>query len=1325
MSPSELCHIKHCSTSNEVWRKLEEVYHSRGPARKATLLKQLLFTKMRDGGNMMDHLNNFFGTVDKLSEMEILVAEDLLAILLLYSIPDSFENFRCAIEARDELPTPEALKIKLLEEFNARKEKEIQKEQHSQGAFYAKFGNKNKPQQFKNDSQRKTSEQSGNPKIGNGPNFQQKNYKCNYCHKLGHKAADCWKKGNKKQSSSNVEEAFTAVMISKTDSIKEEILRKAEYIRQKNPVDSVAINEKASIAIAMNVQPTSNNDWCLDSGATSHMCHDRGKFVNFSLVENQKVRLAVDVTTEIIGKGTVHLTVPNGYNNKHIRLENTLCVPLLKTNLLSISKTTTNGYDVNFKDMHAVVLNRNGETVVKAERRGDLYYVEEITESTAAANSKTSELEKWHNRYGHLNEKDLKKLISKDMVKGVSLDSFAKMPFCEICVLGKQSATPFPQVSLTKSDKLLELVHSDVCGPMRTRSIGGAVSFVTFIDDKSRYVDVFFLKAKSEVKECFLKYKALAENETECQIKTLRTDNGLEYCGAELTKEIEQAGIRRERTVAHTPQQNGVAERMNRTLVEMARCLLIKSNLPPSFWAEAIATAAYIRNRCPSRNLDEITPFEARFGHKPDVSNLRTFGCKAYALNKEPGRSKLGPKSKPCIFMGYSDESKAYRLWDPAGRKIIKSRDVIFNEESKGLPNLSKQENFLEFEVYFSPPQVNLSGREDTDAGVEAEIQQEPENQIQAEDNGPEEQEEPFHRALDEVQPTQIKRGPGRPTKIKTGGCGRPRKRYNMVPAQDNLKTDARHEANLVSNKIVDPTVEEAMAGPHAKEWKKAMQSEFDALQRCNAWLLVERPTDKKVIGCRWVLRTKFSADGSVERRKARLVARGFSQQPGMDFQETFAPVARLSSIRILVALAAELGITLYQLDVVMAYINGDLDEELYMEQAEGFIEADQKKMVYSLKKSLYGLKQSGRQWFKKLDQKLQDFGLRPLNGDKCVYIMKSEEIYIILAVYVDDIIVGSNQEDVYLKLKKELTREFQIKDLGTLHYCLGIEFQQDPSTKAVIMHQRRYIEKILADYGMDESKPISTPLDGNSKLTKQMMPSSEEEIIQMKKVPYQSLIGTLMYLSVSTRPDISYTISVLSQFNINPGKAHWAAAKRVLRYLRNTLNHGLKFKKTNSDLVGYVDADWAGDIDDRVSHTGYVFKLADAAVTWEARKQKTIALSSTEAEYMALGEAAKETVYLRNLLKEIGFLKQDAGPTIVYCDNQGAQKLMRNPIYHSRTKHIDIKHHFIREVFQRGELDVKYTATDQMIADILTKGLFGPSHKRCIEGLGVLDVLH
>ena len=552
--------------------------------------------------------------------------------------------------------------------------------------------------------------------------------------------------------------------------------------------------------------------------------------------------------------------------------------------------------------------------------------------------------------------------------------------------------------------------------------------------------------------------------------------------------------------------------------------------------------------------------------------------------------------------------------------------------------------------------------------------------------------------------------------KIKTGKRGSPRNIFNERKPHDD------EAACLVDEEASNPSIQEALTGPYADEWRRAMKEEFNALSEIGTWTLTERPENRKVIGSRWVLRTKYDADGNIERRKARLVAKGYNQQPGMDFTETFAPVARQSSIRTLLAISAELGLKLYQLDVVLAYINGDLEEEIYMEQAEGFEVPGSEDLVYSLKRSIYGLKQSGRQWFKKLDQKLKILGLEQLSGDKCVYIRKNKESTLIVAVYVDDRIVTTDQIEAFEKLKDDLSREFKMKDLGRLHHCLGIEFEQDVNTNAVFMFQRKYIGDVLRKFGMQDSKPVSTPLDGNIKLSREMGPKTSEEMEEMSRVTYQSLIGSLMYLAVSTRPDIAYAVSSLSQFNQNPGKAHWISAKRILRYLKGTQHFGLLFTKNGKNLHGYVDADWGAAVDDRRSYTGFVFKLANSAISWESRKQRTVALSSTEAEYMALTEAAKETTYLRCFLKEVGILSSDAKPTNAFCDNQEAQELMRNPVHHARSKHINIRHHYVREVFEKGDLEVEYIPTTEMVADVLTKALFGPSHRRFLKELGIVN---
>ncbi|UYV83660.1 hypothetical protein LAZ67_23001938 [Cordylochernes scorpioides] len=465
---------------------------------------------------------------------------------------------------------------------------------------------------------------------------------------------------------------------------------------------------------------------------------------------------------------------------------------------------------------------------------------------------------------------------------------------------------------------------------------------------------------------------------------------------------------------------------------------------------------------------------------------------------------------------------------------------------------------------------------------------------------------------------------------------------------------------------------------------------------------LVDPPKNKNIIGNRWVFRKKFRADGSIERYKARLVAKGYSQKYGIDYEETFAPVVRHSTIRTVLALAVEYDLLVHQMDVQSAFLNGDVKEEIYMTQPENFESKKYPRRVCKLKKAIYGLKQAGMTWHAKLDSVLKEMGLEQMKTDNCVYI-KREEGVLLVAIYVDDMIVAAEEESPLICFKESMKKLFKINYLGALNYCLGIRVQRGVDG-SIYLDQERYIEELLEKYEMKESKPISTPMDPNYKVTKISPIDGENEPVD--KVQYQSLIGSLIYLSVSTRPDIAYTISTLGQFSNDPRRQHWNIAKRVLRYLRKTSGLKITFKKSTKELYGYVDAYWGGNLMDRKSHSGFVFYLAGGPIAWESKKQQTVSLSSTESEYIALCEAGKEAVHIRMLLDELGFGEILEGPTVLKTDNQGARQLTRNPVYHARTKHIDIKWHYIRDIYDEGLVEIVHTPTQENVADIFTKSL-------------------
>jgi hypothetical protein len=409
-------------------------------------------------------------------------------------------------------------------------------------------------------------------------------------------------------------------------------------------------------------------------------------------------------------------------------------------------------------------------------------------------------------------------------------------------------------------------------------------------------------------------------------------------------------------------------------------------------------------------------------------------------------------------------------------------------------------------------------------------------------------------------------------------------------------------------------------------------------------------------------------------------------------------------------------------MDVKTAFLNGSLEEEIYMQQPEGFVEAGQEDKVCKLQRSLYGLKQAGRSWYQKIDGCFGDLGFTRTHADNCVYLLRKDDILLIVALYVDDLLIIANDMAALTNLKAELSKRFEMKDLGEVQFCLGIQITRNRPERTIRISQTKYIEDMLSKFNMQDCKAVGTPLDTNTKLSKSMSPKSHEEAEEMKGVPYQSAVGSLMYAMLGTRPDIGYAVGAVSQFSSDPGRGHWTAVKRILRYLKGTKDYAIEYKGSAGDLIGYSDADWAGSIDDRRSTTGFNFIMAGGSVSWGSKKQPTVALSTTEAEYMAITHATKEGIWIRRLLMEIGFWGSAKQSIIINTDNQGCMALSKNPVFHARTKHIDIRHHFIREKIESHEVEIAFCRTEEMAADILTKALTKEKHDHCSEKMGLVD---
>lgn len=516
----------------------------------------------------------------------------------------------------------------------------------------------------------------------------------------------------------------------------------------------------------------------------------------------------------------------------------------------------------------------------------------------------------------------------------------------------------------------------------------------------------------------------------------------------------------------------------------------------------------------------------------------------------------------------------------------------------------------------------------------------------------------------------------------------------------------------MFANSILDEpqSYVEAIASTNCSEWQKAMKIEYDSLVHNKVWKLVDRLTNSNVIKCKWIYKAKHDASGNFDRFKARLVARGFSQLEGVDYSDTFSPVARHSTLRILFSLAVQHNMSIEHIDVTTAFLNANLNETIYMEQPPGFVTEENK--VRMLLKSIYGLKQASRMWNLKVQELLTMNGYIQSKCEPCVYMKKNERDFTIIALYVDDFYVFTTCNSI--ELFNLLDKHFNVKHLGSLTSCLGMRITR--TENVLILDQYEYVKRLLKRFNMLDCKYVSTPMIANFKLL-----TSDTEILDDNVYEYRQLVGCLNYLSLCTRPDITFSYSQLSQYLCNFNKSHWIAAKRVLSYLAGTINYGLCFYKSDKlNVRAYADADWGNSVD-RKSYTGYIVKIGNNVVSWESRKQHCVALSSTESEYLSIASVSKELCFIKNFLSEMSFK-----PLLmeIYNDNQSAQKLLLAKEYsHKRTKHIDIKYHYVKDLVQKNVVSVRYLSTDKMPADVLTKPLGSTKHYHFVKDLNLVKM--
>ncbi|KAL2230353.1 UNVERIFIED_CONTAM: Retrovirus-related Pol polyprotein from transposon TNT 1-94 [Sesamum indicum] len=912
----------------------------------------------------------------------------------------------------------------------------------------------------------------------------------------------------------------------------------------KEKTNNVSVESNGEVFVVYEVNFVNSfdmNEWLIDFGCTFHMSPFKDIFSNLRYEHIGFVSMANEKKCEIRGLGDVALCF-EGYK---MILKNVRYVPDLSHNLISYAALEEDGLEGRWGKGTMKIM-KGSLVVFKAERKRNLYICTATYDNFAAFISENYKTTLWHKRLGHISMKGLD-FLRKD---GILNDKLDKLDFCDECVMGKHHKVHFPispSPNPSMSTCILDYVHADVWGPSNVPTHGGNRYFLSVIDNYSR-----------------------------------------------------KHGIRRHKTNPYTPQQNGVAERMNRTLLE--------------------------------KNVD-----------------------------------KLEPRSLKCIFIGYPEGVKGYRLWvrSQPGLKVLISRDVTFNENE--MPCLEQTQS-IGIETTFN--KVSIENNQEGE-GLENNQEQNAENLENLEGTNP------VNNPLD-----------------------------NYLLARDRDRRQTRIPSKLrdfhtsLNTELGEPSsVEEALK---SEKWLTAMKEEMKSLLDNKTWVLVPKPKDASIVDYKWLFKIKQE---NPIKYKARLIAKGFTQKESIDYNEIFSPVVKYTTVRVILALTAYYDWELKQMDVKIAFLHGDLDENIYMTQPFGFSDRSKPNHVCLLKKSLYGLKQSPRQWNKKFDVFMISLNFTRSNHDHCLYFKYVNDAPIFLVLYVDDMLIASPSLELIHVLQKDLCNAFEMKDLGNAKQILGMSISRNRYSYTILLNQKTYLLTVLKKFSMENAKPAAVPLAAHFQLCKNQSPKTESDIQKMSKIPYSNVIGSIMFLMVCSRPDVAYAISCLSRYMSNPGSPHWEALKWLLRYLRGSINVGIKFSRNseNAKLVGYVDSNYANDRDSRKSTTSYMFTFCGSCISWKSQLQHIVALSTTEAEYIATTEAFKEALWLSGLLTEIGFLKEKP---VIHSDSQSSIQLCKNPVFHDRIKHIDVRYHFIRDIVSKELIRLEKISSEENSAHMGTKCL-------------------
>ncbi|KAD6119012.1 hypothetical protein E3N88_10283 [Mikania micrantha] len=1091
-------------------QQLTGMFQKQARQERYDTMKQLIGCKMQEGSSVSVHVLTMKGYIDQLSKLGYPLSNEMAADFILNSLPKSYDQFvmnfnmnvweKTVLELHGMLKTAEmnvpskVNQVLTVRSAGVRKPNPKKRGYNSKGKNKAIVAAKHATNKAK--------------PITKAPPPEER--QCFECNNMGHWRRNC-----------------------------------PEYLAKLKMNKANGAGPSGISIYFIELFTVSSNTWVFDTGCGYHIINVLQEPEKWKKLKQSDMELIVGdgKRVPVLATGTYHLTCPSGLV---LILNNCLFAPGLTRNIISISLLFEQGFKYVFNGI-ATSTYLNDVFYFEAKPRNGIYEIDvqpnnNIYNLSKRIKSSINDTFLWHYRLGHISKSRIKRLQSEGILESTGHDSFDD---CESCLAGKLTKDPFTHVGERAKD-LLALIHM---------FINHERYFVLFIDDYSRYAYVYLMKHKHETFEKFKEFQNEVENQLGKTIKALRSDRGGEYLGLEFINHLKERGIVSQPTPPDTPQLNGISERRNRTLLDMVRSMMCRTNLPHSFWSFSLMTTARIVNLAPTKKVNK-TPYE--ICNIVDLEEIR-----------EPQTT--------ADEVGTSDQQEVVAIESNINTSIRRSSRTR-NAPDRYLWHLD---------------------------GSEVLVVAEPDDE---------------------------------PTNYKS-----------------------------------------AVSDPESAKWLDAMNFEMQSMRDNQVWDLVELSPGSRAVGSKWIFKRKTDMHGNVHTYKARLVAKGFTQTQGVDYDETFSPVAMIKSIRILLAITAYYDYEIWQMDVKTAFLNGHLSEDVYMVQPDGFIDPKYPNQ---------------RVW------------LHQNEDEPCVYRKASRSTISFLILYVDDILIIGNNILMLNKVKHLLGTCFAMKDLGEAAYILGIKIHKDRSKRLLGLSQSTYIDKMMARFNMENSKKGTIPMTKGTVLNKSQSPTTDIEIRRMQAIPYASAIGSIMYAMLCTRPDVSYALSMTSRFQQNPGIPHWTAVKNILKYLRRTKEMFLIFGGVEEELTVrcYTDASFQTDRDDSRSQSGFVFTLNGGVVSWKSSKQSVVADSTTESEYIVASDAAKEAAWIKKFIADLDVVPSIRKPIEIFCDNTGAIAQAKEPRSHHKSRHILRKFHYIREIVECEDIIISKVGTDQNLADPFTK---------------------